>query len=284
MKYKKNFFVFLFLFFCILHLTTKWAFPEQSTKGIPVLIYHKITSDLSQELSQTVISLSKFQEQMKYLYDEGYTTLSMDELVDFMCGKITFEKAVVLTFDDGWLSVKDILPMLNQYHFKATFFVITGKGIGGEHLDWDDIIEISQNPNFQIGAHTMTHPSDGSNNLITWLRGTTPGKNINDVLFEIEKSKKILEERLHQEIKYLAWPAGWYNEELIQIAQKVGYKALLTVDHGLNIRRGNIFKIKRAFINGDCDMYVFKETLKNGKSYLCSSENNENTYPLKTSY
>lgn len=271
MRNKKSFLLFLSLIFSVIQSPAddSQGIPE---KGIPVLIYHKIPSDNSEAPSQTVIRLDQFKEQMKYLHDEGYTTYSIDELIQFMRGPVIPEKSVVLTFDDGWKSVKNVLPVLNEYGFKASFFIITDRGIGGEHLEWEDIIEISKNPNFEIGSHSATHPADGSNNLITWLQGGTSGKDGQDVRTEIETSKKTLEEKLQKNIKYLAWPAGWYNENLIQIAKKAGYQGLLTVDQGVNVRHGNIYKIKRVFINGACGLDIFKRVLKKPKSYLCPSE------------
>jgi len=46
--------------------------------GIPVLIYHEIRPDGSQA-GETVISLARFNEQMGYLAERDYTTLSIGE-------------------------------------------------------------------------------------------------------------------------------------------------------------------------------------------------------------
>ena len=45
----------------------------------------------------------------------------------------------------------------------------------------------------------------------------------------------VFEEKLFRPVPYLAWPRGLYNDELIRLAQKVGYTALLTVDEGFNL-------------------------------------------------
>jgi hypothetical protein len=54
-------------------------------EGVPVLIYHEILNT-TEEPGETKISLNKFEKQMKYLYDNHYTTISIDELVSFMKG------------------------------------------------------------------------------------------------------------------------------------------------------------------------------------------------------
>jgi len=62
------------------------VYAQDPVKKVPVLIYHEIVSS-SKEPGETVISKDKFEEQMKYLFDNKYTTLSVDELVDFMKGR-----------------------------------------------------------------------------------------------------------------------------------------------------------------------------------------------------
>ena len=67
--------------------------------GIPVLMYHKIGDDKDND---AVIREDLFREQMKFLKDNGYNPLTMDQLYDYVVnGAAVPEKPVVLTFDDG---------------------------------------------------------------------------------------------------------------------------------------------------------------------------------------
>ncbi|MCX6706530.1 MAG: polysaccharide deacetylase family protein, partial [Candidatus Woesearchaeota archaeon] len=225
------------------------AYSQQSVnsgKGVPVLIYHAVKDG---KPGETIISVEKFSEQMKYLNDEGYKTISITDLVNFMkTGAAVPEKAIVLTFDDGWISIKDVIPILNQYGFKASFWIFPGTGIGGPYMGWNDIIDISKNPNFEIGSHSMTHPWDKQDNLVTWVDGKTAGKTEKDAEQEIKESKRILEEKIGKDVKYFAWPVGWYNDKLISIAKDAGYQGLLTVEDGANYQGDDVFRIKRIFI------------------------------------
>ena len=61
-----------------------------------------------------VSSLSSFEEQMKLLHDEGYQSVTLDELHAWYKEEIQLpKKRVVITFDDGFYStsafVKPIL-------------------------------------------------------------------------------------------------------------------------------------------------------------------------------
>ena len=243
--------------------------PVGTNKGVPVLLYHEVRADVIEESRDTVISLDKFEDQMKYVYENGYNTISMDDLVSFMKGGSIPEKSIVLTFDDGWKSVIDVMPILNRYSFKASCYIIPGNGIGGPYMEWSDILKLAENPNFQIGSHSMTHPSQNDDNLVSWVDGQTPGRDIDDVEYEIKESKRILETMLKRKVRYFAWPGGSYNEKLIAIAKEAGYEALLTVEDGVNTQGGDVYGIKRIVIDGACDMATFQRTLRDYKHHVC---------------
>jgi hypothetical protein len=115
--------------------TAKSAAPSQRA-GVPVLVYHEVVTDFRAE-GDTVIALANFTEQMQLLADEGFVTVSVDELARFMKGEINLPaKAIVLTFEDGWKSALNATPVLERLGFKASFWIITSNGIGGDYLGW----------------------------------------------------------------------------------------------------------------------------------------------------
>ncbi|PJZ55154.1 polysaccharide deacetylase family protein [Leptospira adleri] len=241
-------------------------------KGIPVLIYHEIVTEENREPGETVISLKKFEEQMEYLSSHGYHPISMKELLLYMKkGTAVPDRSIVLNFDDGWKNVLNAVPALKKHSFPASFWIISGpKGIGnGEYLEWSDIKELAANPLFEIGSHTYSHPWNPKDNLVTWVDHKVPGKGNKEALFELKQSKKILEEKLGVSIDYLAWPCGWYNPTLIQLAKNSGYKALLTTEDGANLPGGDPFQVKRIFIDGKCDLATFIEQLENPRYIVC---------------
>jgi peptidoglycan/xylan/chitin deacetylase (PgdA/CDA1 family) len=48
------------------------------------------------------------------------------------------------------------------------------------------------------------------------------------VFFELSRSKQILEKALNKEIHFICWPGGAYNQDVIAMAKKAGYKAWTT--------------------------------------------------------
>jgi peptidoglycan/xylan/chitin deacetylase (PgdA/CDA1 family) len=205
-----------------------------SEQAVPVLMYHEITDSITPG-NQTRVSLERFEEQMKWLADNHYNTLTLDELVAFINGAKAPDNSIVLTFDDGWKSQLLVLSILKHHGFKAAFFVFPGKGIEdpyGDYLSWVELEGISNDPDFEVQAHSMTHPRDKGSNLVTWVAGSPPGKSSSDAEYELKQSKHILEQRLGVPVKYFAWPAGYFNDTLISMAIETGYQALFTILDG----------------------------------------------------
>jgi peptidoglycan/xylan/chitin deacetylase (PgdA/CDA1 family) len=237
--------------------------------GVPVLIYHEVVTDSRAE-GETVISLANFTEQMQLLADEGFATVGIDELARFMKGEITLPaKAIVLTFEDGWKSVLNATPVLERLGFKASFWIITSNGIGGDYLGWSDIEKLATNPRFEIYSHTVSHPWDERNNLVTWVQDKSNERGRADALYELSESRRVLEQHLGRPVRYLAWPSGWFNDTLVSLAQEAGYTGLLTAESGLNRPGDDVLRIKRTFVDGSCDMLTFRRTVTTGQYYIC---------------
>ena len=234
----------------------------QRGAAIPVLIYHEIVTDPQRAPGETVIALDRFEEQMRHLASEGWRTISIDELVAILRHeRAAPPKAVVLTFDDGWKSVLNAVPVLERHRMQASFLIITGAGVGNDYLEWSDVERLARNPRFEIGSHTVSHPWDAKDNLVTWLATPTPGKDRAAVRAELADSKATLEAHIGRRVDYLAWPVGWYTEEMVRLAREVGYRALLTAEDGGNAAGDSVFHIKRVFVDGACDMASFRRIL-----------------------
>ena len=248
--------------------------PTCGSSKVSMLMYHEISpADVPGD--DLHISLSRFREHMRYLADNGYRTLTLDELVAMTEDSDIDDKAVVITLDDGWKSQLKVLPILRHYNFKAVFFVFPGKGIGdpwGDYMDWKSLREISDDPNFEVQAHSMTHPWAVDSNLVTWVNGETPGKGKSDAEYELMESKAILQQRLNIPVNYFAWPAGLYNKQLINMARDTGYHALFTTVEGVATTATDKWEIPRVFIDGSCGIDGFARMLEEYRTISCSSE------------
>ena len=243
---------------------------------VPVLMYHEIVTDESRITGEAVIRLNSFKEQMQYLYKNNYTTLTMDELLNFMQRRLDIpEKSVVLNFDDGWKNALNAIPILQKYNMKASFWVITDtienpEKYAGLYMTQVDLLSIKNEQNFEIGSHTVTHPWNPESNLVTWIKGKPEGKNIQSSYDELTDSKTYLESLLKLKITKLAWPCGWYDKKLVEMAKNIGYTALLTTNNRANAAGDDVFYVNRTFVDGSCDLETFIKTLQRGQQFYCS--------------
>ncbi|WP_249029653.1 polysaccharide deacetylase family protein [Tannockella kyphosi] len=123
---KKRYFLLLIPIFMITYIM------YQRT-GLPVVGYHSVVSDELKESDYSddpyTISVSTFTQQMQYLYDQGYQTLTMEEVADYYYHDADIpSKSVVITIDDGHIDTYTVIkPILEKYGFVATAFVIGSK-------------------------------------------------------------------------------------------------------------------------------------------------------------
>ena len=111
---------------------TPWE-VENPTTSIAVLNYHFFYDPgLKMGCNESIcLEITKFEEQLKYLKDNGYKTLTMQEFRDWMYGEIELpKKSVLLTIDDGALGTGTqngnlLAPLLEKYEAHATLFLIT---------------------------------------------------------------------------------------------------------------------------------------------------------------
>ena len=209
----------------------------------------------------------RFKAQMGYLHRFGYKVISLEQALGALFGKRPLpRKAIVLTFDDGCQNFQDYaLPILQQYDFPATVFLVTG--LLGKNAQWladqgrpaptlmgtDTILEL-RGKNITFGSHTVSHPSLTT---ISSLQKTE----------EIVRSKADLEALLGEDILYFCYPNGDFDDEVIATVQKAGYKAGLSCIRGSATPSDDIFVLPRKAISyGDSLIgYFWKLHMKHKK-------------------
>jgi peptidoglycan/xylan/chitin deacetylase (PgdA/CDA1 family) len=209
---------------------------------VPVLNYHKI-DDLHHALS---VSPAEFDEQMTYLQENGYHTVTPDQLTAYLkYGRALPEKPVLITFDDGYLdNYTNAYPILQKHGFTATIFLITDLiGQDERYLTWDHVREMNKN-GFVFGSHTVSHRP------LTKL-------NPDEVRQELIASRDEIEKQLGQKPKYFAYPTGAYNLQIEELVREAGYRGAFTIRYGqvglesdpYALERIPIFRTSRTFRN-----------------------------------
>lgn len=127
-------------------------------KGIPVLMYHMIGVDPDDPHNQACLREENFRAQMKFLKDNDFHPITMDQLYEYMVHhKPVPVRPVVLTFDDGYADTYSIvMPVMKEYGFACTVFIPTYDADQGTRLTWQQIKEM-HDAGIQIASHSYHH-------------------------------------------------------------------------------------------------------------------------------
>jgi len=214
--------------------------------GIPVLYYHSVRESADNEVT---ITPNMLRTQLKYIKDEGYKALTINELKDYILNNSPIpNKSIVITFDDGYMdNYSCAFPILKDLNMIATIFCITSELDGSYYLSKDAIVEMS-NYGIDIQSHTVNHPKLDK---ITY----------DEQLIELINSKKTLESITGKKVDSIAYPFGNFNDDSIRAAKDAGYTLGFTTKRGLSDRGDNPLKLDRIYISSKYDMNIFKELL-----------------------
>ncbi|MEE8553603.1 MAG: polysaccharide deacetylase family protein [Desulfobacterales bacterium] len=221
---------------------------------VPVLAYHGFSKDSPGKMTVTEAS---FEAQMKYLMENGYHVISLDQLMDFLEFKEQIpEKSVVITIDNGLSSFSDIaFPILKKFGFTATLFIYTDFIGNSKALSWEQINNLSKK-GFDIQCKTKTH-----RNLTKRKKKESFKDYFKSLEMEISYSKKLFKQKLNKECSYFAYPYGATNNLVVAILIKQGYRAAFTVKRASNPCFVDRYRIHRSVIYGDYDIERFKKNL-----------------------
>ena len=214
---------------------------------IPILMYHSISYEKENILR---IPKEKFRCQMKYLKDNNYTTLTLDELYSYMkTGKNLPNKPIVITFDDGYKdNYTNAYPVLKEFKLKATVFVITNTIDHEKDYLTSSEIKLMDSNNIRIESHTSSHEHLDKISYID---------NVNTM----KTSKSKLEKILNRKVDYIAYPYGGYTSNTIKAAKQSGYKLAFSTKFGLIDKNDNIYSLGRIFVNSNFNLDQFKSKL-----------------------
>lgn len=204
--------------------------------SVVFLIYHRFGED---RYPSTNIRLEQFEAQIKELQDGGYQFLKMSEAVERLKTKKPFpEKTVVITIDDAFKSVlTEAWPRLKAAGIPMALFVSTDpvdEGIPG-YLTWDEIRQL-RDEGVEIGHHGAAH----SHLLYEEDMGAQE---------DIERASKRFQEELGFVPDVFAYPYGEYDQGLINLMERLGFKAAFAQYSGAAPIGGEIYALPRFPVN-----------------------------------
>ena len=121
---------------------------------VPILMYHEVNDLLANSL---YLSVDDFKAHLDYFEQAGITPISMQQLYDhWFNGASLPDKPVVLTFDDGYVSMYNtVYPLLKARGWTGTFFCITDARWSANSLSEQMIAEMAAN-GMEIAPRLLT--------------------------------------------------------------------------------------------------------------------------------
>jgi peptidoglycan/xylan/chitin deacetylase (PgdA/CDA1 family) len=123
------------------------------------------------------------------------------------------KRIVTTSWDDGHQMDEKLASLLLNYGLKGTFYI--AKNLLEDSGSASLVKQLDKN--FEIGAHTLSHPDLTS----------IPMK---DVVNEIKSSKEWLEELLNHKIEMFSYPNGRFNSQVVETVRQAGFMGARTLD------------------------------------------------------
>lgn len=240
-----------------------------------VLMYHQVDLPRTAREARFCTRPQDFDQQMRWLQENGYTAVSLDVVVAHVRGQQRLpEKAIHITFDDGFVGVLEhAWPVLEQRRIPATLFVVSERLAATN--DWMHtrgfprraILSPAQlralaDAGMTLGSHTCTH-------------ARLPEVDSTQAMQEIARSKAQLEDLLGQPVLHFAYPYGAFNEAVRGQVIAAGYQSACSTRSGFNRPGEDPYLIRRIDIYGTDRLWQFQQKLRFGMNDAAR------TYPLR---
>lgn len=159
-----------------------------------------------------------FEQQLQWLAENGFYTLTIEELAAYVEGSfLPPERSVALTFDVGISHFDDysevVLPALRRHGLHGIFFV-QAHGVreqcDGKLACWDALAAWHAQGVISIGSHTLYHQDFNTLNAA-------------QIAYELRRSKEIIQEKLGITVVGVCYPYDSVNLAAFAILESLGY-------------------------------------------------------------
>ncbi|MCU6663349.1 poly-beta-1,6-N-acetyl-D-glucosamine N-deacetylase PgaB [Silvania hatchlandensis] len=264
-------------------LTADHAWPKNS---FLVIGYHDVEDNAADQRYLSVRT-SALNDQMAWLRDNGYHPVSVQQILDAHDGKIVLpEKAVLLTFDDGYSSFYTrVWPLLKSYNWPALWAPVgswvdspPGKPVnfGGlmtprdKFATWQMVKEMGESPLVEIGAHTWASHYGSTANPQGSQQPAVANHLYNKATKQYETDAQF-SQRINTDLDLITqkitevtgkaprawvWPYGAASGTTWQIAKEHGYQMAFTLNEGL-ANAANLDDVPRILISDNPSLQRF---------------------------
>lgn len=263
-----------------------------------VLCYHEVRSDVRDYPDPFAVDEGALVAQLAWLRGNGYTPVSLDQIVAAReGGKPLPAKAVLLSFDDGYLSFYTrVYPLLREFGYPAVLAVVGAwidapKGGNGQYGEkgtvpeasfptWAQLREMAGSGLVEIASHTYdlhrgvrANPQGNVEPAATTRIYDAATRTYEGdaawrarVRADLARNADAIERGTGRRPRAIAWPYGSYNDELVGMAREIGSPIALTLADGANTTGVPLDALRRILIGHNPNLADFVAEVRGPQS------------------
>ncbi len=230
-----------------------------------VLCYHEVRDDVRTSADPYAVDAAELASQFAWLRAHDYRPVSLDDVLAARRGERALpEKAVLLTFDDGYRSFYTrVYPLLQLYRYPAVLALVgrwmetpAGENVeyGDAHLPradflaWDEVREMTRSGLVEVASHSYDlHRGIRANpqgNLqpaaVTRAYDPATGRYEDEnayrarVRADLARAAQLIERETGRRPRAIVWPFGAHSGTTAAIARELGMSLAFTLEDGWN--------------------------------------------------
>ena len=266
-----------------------FIFATSARAELIVLSYHNIEDIPGNELGTDSLSVSSTElaKQFSWLKEHGYQVVSIDDIEAAQQQQKSLpEKAVLLTFDDGYHGFYErAFPLLKLFNYPAVLAVM-GKWLETSStqpvmygtrpvkrdffLNWQQIREMVNSGLVEVASHShnlhrgvLANPQGNTQPAaITRIYDEKSGRYETDASYhkrisaDLARSVALIKQKTGKKPRVLVWPYGAYNQITIDLAREQGMPVTISLDSGKNTIK-SLNNVRRILIGNRSNLEDF---------------------------
>ncbi len=236
----------LFLLFSITKTVTTQGAVSDDAVYLPIVMYHGL-SENPQKQGRYVISPAVLEEDLKYIKENGYTTVVMEDVIRYVQdGEPLPPKPVMLTFDDGnYNNYVYAYPLMQKYDCKMVISPI-GAAVdrytqnGNYQVEyatchWEHLRQMQQSGRVEIQNHSYNLHGTSDRKGSAKKASETLAEYQRTFVEDISHMQQRMKEELSKAATTFVYPFGAVSRESVSLLQKMGFKATMGCEERVNV-------------------------------------------------
>lgn len=213
---------------------------------VPIIMYHNI-SNKPKLVGKFCVSEAQFESDLRYLQDNGYHTVTMTQLINYVKYETPLpENPIIITFDDGYESFYAYAcPLLEKYDMVAVMSIIGSytdlftetedHNLEYSHLTWDQVKELTDGEVAEIQNHTYDMHTNTNERYGCSIGPHETLDRYKAALYaDVLSLQKMIFEHTGSLPNTFAYPFGAMCGESVDILKEMGFEATLSCTEVIN--------------------------------------------------